>query len=760
MHRKEGCEVPRAAAILLSLLSLVMLLSLPCSGAEGQGTGPRVTLVVINRLSLEDLLAVDDSSLTALAARGGIGLMNTRTGGGLTAENAYTSLGGGARLVGGADAKMSLPAHGAYRGEKAGDIYRRRTGLEPPAGSIVVLDIENIKANNLASVNTQRVGVIGEAIREGGQAAALIGNADTHEYQRWAALIAMDSRGQVPMGNVEPELNKLDPEFPTGRRTDGDALWQEYLRFRPQASLIVVDLGDTDRVEEKRRQLAPARYRSSRQAALKAADEFLGRLLQEADIDQEWVLVVSPLPTGEDTARGRLLTPVIAAGPGLAPGLLVSGTTRRPGVTANYDIAPSILSWLGLPMPKGLPGALLTSTDKLPRGYRGLGAGSDSLLDVRLSCLEDILSRSAAVYRQRSPLLKAFVTLEIIIYLTAFGLVVVYPSLPRSWTGFMGFLLLFVASIPLALLILPAWRPMTVVIAFLYTLVLGLFLAASAVGLVPSTEQRFGFICGLTALGIAADALLGGPLIKYSPLGYDVMLGARFYGIGNEYMGILIGASLLAAPAARHRWPRAGPIVLLWFLLVTLILGSPGLGANAGGTITALIAFPLAYGIRAGRGRWAAVGLVLILLAVLLWFNLFPTAGAGSHVTRALKALFQGDWAEITGIAQRKLAMNWRLMRYSIWSKGLLVALGIMGVLVYRPTSGVEGIMRAHPSLRRTVFSTIIGSLAALLFNDSGVVAGGAASIYAAGLVLSLLLEQRGSSTQGQAGSQVVNRYK
>ena len=55
MHRKEGCEVPRAAAILLSLLSLVMLLSLPCSGAEGQETGPRVTLVVINRLSLEDL---------------------------------------------------------------------------------------------------------------------------------------------------------------------------------------------------------------------------------------------------------------------------------------------------------------------------------------------------------------------------------------------------------------------------------------------------------------------------------------------------------------------------------------------------------------------------------------------------------------------------------------------------------------------------------------------------------------------------------
>ena len=150
--------------------------------------------------------------------------------------------------------------------------------------------------------------------------------------------------------------------------------------------------------------------------------------------------------------------------------------------------------------------------------------------------------------------------------------------------------------------------------------------------------------------------------------------------------------------------------------------------------------------------------LVLILLAVLLWFNLFPTAGTGSHVTRARRP-FQGDWAEITGIAQRKLAMNWRLMRYSIWSKGLLVALGIMGVLVYRPTSGVEGIMRAHPSLRRTVFSTIIGSLAALLFNDSGVVAGCRQHLRcrpsfkpASGAA--------GEQHPGQAGSQVVNRYK
>ena len=218
---------------------------------------------------------------------------------------------------------------------------------------------------------------------------------------------------------------------------------------------------------------------------------------------------------------------------------------------ANYDIAPSVLSWLDLPTPGGLPGALLTTGSELPRGFSNSGAGTDELLEARLSYLEDLLTRSAATYRQRSPLLKTFVTLEIIIYLTAFALVVVYPSLPRGWTGFMGFLLLFIASIPLALLILPILRPMTTLIALFYTLVIAVSFTLLTVGLIPKTEHRFGFICALTALGIAADAFLGGSLIKYSPLGYDVMLGARFYGIGNEYMGILVGASILAASAVR-----------------------------------------------------------------------------------------------------------------------------------------------------------------------------------------------------------------
>lgn len=726
----------------------------------------QITLVVLNRLCLDDLIGMAGFSLDKLVAMGGIALMNTRTGGGLTPENAFTTLGGGSRLVGAAGAKLALPVSSQYHDEYAGDIYRRRTGWEAASDSIVVLEIESIKANNLASIGTDRIGVIGEALREVGEGAALIGNSDSNECQRWAALIAMDGRGQVTMGGTGSDMNHLDPSFPTGRRTDLEALWQAYLAIRPKAQFIVVDLGDLDRVEGERKQLVASLYRSYREEALNTADEFLQMLLETVDLNREWVVVVSPMPTGGEIAGGRLLTPVILAGPGITPGLLVSKTTRRPGVVANYDIAPSVLAWLELPRPQGLPGALLTTARQIPQvalwgknmkpsPIDATYTTGDSLLEPKLAYLQDVLTRSAATYRQRPPLLRAFVTLEVVIYLTAFVLVAVFPSLPREWISFGSFALLLVAAMPLALLILPILQPTTVVMAFLYTLVIALVLASVAWNLASSTETKYGIICGLTAMGLFIDICRGGPLVKFSPLGYDVMLGARFYGIGNEYMGILVGSTLLFALVIRERWPRAAPIVLLWFLAVIFLLASPGLGANAGGTITALVAFLLAYGLRGDyQGRLKTVTLVFAILVVVLFLNLFPSVGAGSHVTRALRMIVQGDWLEIGVIVQRKLAMNWRLMRYSIWSKGLLVALGVMGILVYRPTPGVQAAMGEHPSIKGIVFSTIIASLVALVFNDSGVVAGATTSVYAAGLVLSMIMEQRAKGSRVDSVSQ------
>ena len=99
------------------------------------------------------------------------------------------------------------------------------------------------------------------------------------------------------------QLNRLDPEFPRAAGPISKSSGGSTKRSAPGV-IYCGDLGDMDRIEEERRQLAPSRYRSSRQTALRAADGFLAELLGAADLDKEWILIISPLPTGEDIGRG------------------------------------------------------------------------------------------------------------------------------------------------------------------------------------------------------------------------------------------------------------------------------------------------------------------------------------------------------------------------------------------------------------------------------------------------------------------------
>jgi len=49
------------------------------------------------------------------------------------------------------------------------------------------------------------------------------------------------------------------------------------------------------------------------------------------------------------------------------------------------------------------------------------------------------------------------------------------------------------------------------------------------------------FRCCFRVALIVGDIVLGNALMQVSILGYDPIVGARFYGIGNEYMGLLAG---------------------------------------------------------------------------------------------------------------------------------------------------------------------------------------------------------------------------
>jgi hypothetical protein len=88
----------------------------------------------------------------------------------------------------------------------------------------------------------------------------------------------------------------------------------------------------------------------------------------------------------------------------------------------------------------------------------------------------------------------------------------------------------------------------------------------------------------LLAAVICGDALAGSPLVSSALLSDFYLTGIRFYGLGNEYTGFLLGALLTGwgllplPPVAR----LLSPLPLLG-IFATLLIGLPWFGADAAG---------------------------------------------------------------------------------------------------------------------------------------------------------------------------------
>lgn len=67
--------------------------------------------------------------------------------------------------------------------------------------------------------------------------------------------------------------------------------------------------------------------------------------------------------------------------------------------------------------------------------------------------------------------------------------------------------------------------------------------------------------------------------------------------------------------------------------------------------------------------------------------------------------------------------MNYKLIRYSTWTWVLFATMATLGILFKWPVGILKEIFRKHNYLYFGFISGIIGTLAALAFNDSGVVA-------------------------------------
>jgi hypothetical protein len=231
---------------------------------------------------------------------------------------------------------------------------------------------------------------------------------------------------------------------------------------------------------------------------------------------------------------------------------------------------------------------------------------------------------------------------------------------------------------------------------------------------------------GAGGVVILADVLLGSPLMRLAPLGFGAVTGARFYGIGNEYAGVLGAMAPIYLGLGLAGRPGAGWLAALAGATVVLVVGAPWWGANWGGCVSVAAGLISVWVALAPRSRWrrviAGIAGALIAAALPAALDLVRPEMSRSHIGVAAATLLSGHLDGIREIAARKLEMNWRLAQLASWW-WLLAPVGLLGIweLVRRSREMWRG-AAVSPATRAGFTGALVAAGAGLLLNDSGVV--------------------------------------
>ena len=746
------------------LLCAVRVHAAPLSEAPGKfGFEPpsrrRAAIVIIaDGFSLRQAREHGGPTLNSFLDSASIGIANSRTAdGGDRLLSAMATLGAGRRMAARQWAGYGLRGDEIIGSERARDIYLRRTGLKADvsSGEILCLGYPELEIMGKDSPYQGRPGLIGESLRLAGLPAAAVGNSDAGEVvARPAVILAMDASGRVTGGAVGPEANALDPGAPFGISCDvfrmaqavADALTEL------QASLVAVDFGDMNRL---------ARYfpNLSAEARLEQVSECYARL------DRLFGAIVEVVgPPSDDVAymlvspgEASTLGPVAIAGWQYAAGMLSSDTTRREGLVANLDFAATLLEGLGVPEAWPNDGSPMI----------GLRARDGQDVAGELADMAESLQTAAS---SRVPVLGTFIGMVVVAVFAVLAVALLGASTPALLVGATRFLLLAVAVQPLLLLLAPIFGVEGIGATLFFIAIGSAAISAALLRAFPSCMWSSAGIAFATGVAILADAFSGGALASTSLLGHSAIVGARYYGIGNELMGALIGSVAISLAALGEAARRGGgtasygpsetlAVVAIVMGVISILLGHSGIGANFGGMVTAaVVASFMGRMVVSGSSlsRRAKVGAVLaiVLLAIALCAGMawIDALGArSSHIGRAWRLLIERSRGGMDGgdeiafprgddsgsgpaatsagldrlavIVWRKLGMNMRLLRYTDWTRVLLAFLVSLTVLAGKPFGLFRRFRDDYPALHGSLLGALAGALAALIVNDSGVVA-------------------------------------
>jgi hypothetical protein len=723
--------VSHTLKLLRIVLVVVLALVVGLCTAYAQSHDKRLIIIVVPGLRADDLTRPELPTLRKLVANGAIGWMNTRT----------------ARVPG----QKRDPIAAAYITLNAG----ARATAGPYAMTMTPDALSRLKSENSKLDHSVQIGALGDMLAS--QSIDVVGSDDV-------------SLLEGPKGRpLRVRKWRMDMDSAVRLLMDSTGRLSSHASFGGGRYVQCYAVPYLEEVDREAALCLPAVAAANRTEALRVTFEEILEVLS-SDSTKRSVLL-SPVPA-DSAPDGDRLAPILMFGDGVKPGLLTSASTRTPGLVTNTDFVPTVVDYFGLQTPPGMVGRPMTVVPLAPPGpswwikiKQSLGlahsyAGRQSAPTPELWA--DLHDRWYARASQQSAL-GGMPTVQFVLVLvgTALGIAAQRTMDHGRWTiktqsGMVhgpwsmvqkGVLApaAIVAALPLLLLVLPQVSPSSVAGAAMLLTVLVLALVL-VVALRHQTARPIVF-SSLAALStiIPLDLLTGSHILREAWMSYSVMEGARYYGIGNEYAAAVFAASLVTAGAALsgsrlRRWPTA--LILLMGLAV--LIGLPHAGADAGGLLSAAVGFMTAALVWwSGRLRAREVLLALVavaaVLAVVLVSDLLRAGSEQSHIGRAITG---GD---VLNIISRKVALNGYLLLHSPWSLALLAGLGGIVLLLRSHDSGLYRMLQTDQALRGAATGLVAGTVALLLFNDSGVVAAAEALLLTWSAAMALCLTSPGN---------------
>ncbi|WP_263120559.1 hypothetical protein [Cellulomonas fimi] len=739
-----------AAGLALLVLATGIGVAAPAVAAEEEGSGAPVVLIGVTGLRWDDIGSLTTPALWSLSREGSVGTSVVRSKRSFTCPSA----GWLAVSAGGRSDDLTV-ADGTCR-----------TLRDPlPDGAVPGWD-DYVTATE-ASGYDSRLGLLGDTVATAGLTATGIGP---------GAAIALADADGTPVGT-----HVRTPATPGALTTEVETAMET-------SQLLVVDAGTVRDPGYQTRGRSGADGEPAEGEGetpdVSGTDVVIEptRAEQVQDIDAQIAAVLDGLDRSgteatlyvvslADSSRRPHLQLAAATGPAIgggeySGGMLRSTSTRQDGFLQVTDLAPTLLTALGIR--DQAPGGALVGSVVSQRA-------DDDTATARVAYLIDQNRHAQAA----KPLVGSFYLWWVALNLALYALVTVglnnrvgqwFVRLLDRWrpNRVRGRLRItpqrvlrglrvaavVVAAVPVSTFLanlLPWWRAGSQ--SWALAGVVALFSAAIALlALLPPWRSSFlgplGTVAGITALVLAWDVATGARLALDSMMGPGALVAGRFYGFGNPAFALFATAMVLVAlalanPLVRRgrRWAAAGVVAAVG-VVATVVDGMPSIGADFGGPPALVPGFAIMALLVAGiRLNWRRVLGVLLAGAVVVigiaLLDYMRPADDRTHLGRFIETVLDGGlWTVLLRKGQANLGILFGSEQTLLAIGGVLLVVLLLGrparMAVDAPDGGPYAWLSAGAPLRRlstdapVLMPGLVG-LGVTLFlgfalNDSGVV--------------------------------------